>query len=191
MDDRSISITTPAGTETMGRLNAGDMVLLSGELLVFRDQVHRNLCDIIQNGGNLPFDIAGGMLYYCGPTPAMHGMAVGSAGPTTSSRMDRFTVPLLERGLLATIGKGNRSSAVVDAMRRYGAVYFVAVGGAGAFLAKRVTASRIIAYPELGPEAARIFTVRDFPLFVAIDSRGESAFAEYHGETRQQPPRKN
>jgi len=176
MAGRILSLTAPVDSASLLALNAGDQVEISGEILVFRDQVHKILCELIEKGEELPVDIDGAMLYYCGPTPARNGMPVGSAGPTTSSRMDAFTVPLLERGLKATIGKGNRSDEVVEAMKRHGAVYFVAVGGTGAYLAKKITASRVVAYPEFGPEAARIFTVDAMPLFVGVDSHGKSAF---------------
>ena len=157
---------------------AGDPVRLSGEILVFRDQVHMILCDIIMKGDPLPFSLEDEVLYYCGPTPARHGMPVGSAGPTTAGRMDKFTEALLGRGLAMTIGKGNRSPGVVESLRKHKAVYMVAVGGTGALIAGCVTDSKIIAFPELGTEAARIFTVRDMPLIVGIDSRGASAFHE-------------
>lgn len=179
MEERIVRITAPSDKNSIRGLRAGDKVLLSGDILVFRDQVHRFLCDIIRKGGDLPFNLENELVYYCGPTPALHGMPVGSAGPTTSSRMDTFTGPLLERGLLGMIGKGDRSPAVVELIEKFEVVYLVAVGGTGAFLAKQVTASRVIAYPELGPEAARVFTVHEFPLHVGVDSRGESAFAAY------------
>ncbi len=177
MGKTPVRLTTPVKRDTLRSLKAGDAVAVTGEFLVFRDQAHRLLAGLFDEGGEAPFELAGRMLYYCGPTPARDGMAVGSAGPTTSSRMDRYTGMLLERGLAATIGKGGRSPEVVGLMRRHEAVYFVATGGAGALLAKHITASRVVAFPELGTEAARIFSVVEFPLIVGIDSRGESAFA--------------
>lgn len=172
-----IELVTPLDRETLLRLRAGDIVTLSGEVLVFRDEVHRILCGMIERGETLPFSLDGAALYYCGPTPATDGRPCGSAGPTTSARMDRFTGPLLDRGLAMTIGKGNRSPAVREWFMERGAVYMVATGGAGALIACHIIDSRIIAYPELGPEAARVFTVRDFPLIVGLDARGGSAFA--------------
>jgi len=171
-----IHISTPLNREELADLRAGDRVTLSGDVLVFRDQVHRILCDLIARGEPLPFSLRDKALYYCGPTPPRHGMPVGSAGPTTSSRMDPFTGPLLEKGLAVTIGKGNRSDEVARLLKKYRAAYLLAVGGAGAFIAKHITAASVIAYPELGPEAARIFTVRALPLIVGIDANGESAF---------------
>ena len=169
-------LTTPLNRKLLGELNAGDMVTLTGEVLVFRDQVHRILCEMIANGETLPFSLKDMALYYCGPTPARHGMPVGSAGPTTSSRMDAFTEPLLKMGLALTIGKGNRSAEVVELLKKYHAVYMMAVGGAGAYMAKHIKAASVIAFPELGPEAARVFTVNEIHLIVGIDMHGRSAF---------------
>jgi fumarate hydratase subunit beta len=167
-----ISITTPLDRDVLSRLKAGESAALSGEVLVFRDEAHRILCEMIERGEPLPFSLKDAALYYCGPTPGRNGMPAGSAGPTTSSRMDRFTGPLLEQGLAMTIGKGNRSPDVAALLVRHRAVYMAATGGVGALLARHITASRIIAFPEFGPEAARIFTVYDFPLITAIDTRG-------------------
>jgi fumarate hydratase subunit beta len=171
-----ISVTTPIDRGILGRLKAGDRAALSGEVLVFRDEAHRILCEMIGRGEPLPFSLKDAALYYCGPTPGRNGKPVGSAGPTTSSRMDRFTGPLLEQGLAMTIGKGNRSPDVAALLVRYKAVYMAATGGVGALLARHITASRIIAFPELGPEAARIFTVYDFPLITAIDTEGRNIY---------------
>ena len=166
----------PLDRAELRKLRAGDQVLLSGTILVFRDQVHRILFDMIGRGEELPFDLTGQALYYCGPTPSIHGMPVGAAGPTTSSRMDPFTGPLLERGLAMTIGKGERSAEVAALHQRHGAVYMVAAGGVGALMAKHITAAEVIGFPELGPEAAYRFTVAEFPLVVAYDTSGGSAF---------------
>ena len=179
MKNRVIKIFTPLDRKAVMHLRAGDRVVLTGEMLVFRDQVHRILTEMIRDGHPLPFSLKDAVLYYCGPTPARHGMPVGSAGPTTSSRMDPFTGPLLELGLAMTIGKGNRSPEIVKFLQKYQAIYMVAVGGTGAVLAKKVSASSVIAFPELGTEAARTFTVVEMPLIVGIDSRGGSAFS--HG----------
>ncbi|MFC1608254.1 FumA C-terminus/TtdB family hydratase beta subunit [Candidatus Latescibacterota bacterium] len=170
------SLTTPLDRSEIKELRAGDRVTLSGDILVFRDEVHRRLCDMISKGEELPFNLKDMALYYCGPTPPRHGKPVGAAGPTTSSRMDMFTGPLLERGLAMTIGKGNRSDEVCGLLTRHQAVYMVAVGGAGALIAKCITAVKVLAFPELGTEAARLFTVKEMPLIVGVDSTGESAF---------------
>ena len=169
-------LNVPLDRKKIATLKAGDRVILSGDILVFRDEVHWILCDMIAKGEQLPFNLNDMALYYCGPTPARHGMPVGSAGPTTSSRMDMFTEPLLELGLLMTIGKGNRSDEVRQLIAKHRAVYMVAVGGAGALTAQHISASSILAFPELGTEAARMFTVHDLPLIVGIDSHGGSAF---------------
>ena len=131
---------------------------------------------MIHEGRTPPFSLKDRAVYYCGPTPARHGMPVGSAGPTTASRMDRFTEPLLKQGLAMTIGKGNRSTEIAQNLQKYRAVYMVAVGGTGALIARHVISSTVIAFPELGTEAARIFTVRDMPLIVGIDTHGSNAF---------------
>jgi fumarate hydratase subunit beta len=171
-------LATPLDRDSVAALRAGDRVELSGEVLVFRDEVHRLLCERLARGEDLPFGLGNAAVYYCGPTPARGCRPVGSAGPTTSARMDRFTGPLLERGLAMTIGKGNRSPEVRDLLVKHRAVYLAATGGVGALIARHITGSRVIAYPDLGPEAARIFTVRDLPLIVGLDSCGGSAFKE-------------
>lgn len=170
------SLYTPLDRPEVIKLSAGERVTLSGEVLVFRDEVHRRLCELLASGEELPFSLKDRAVYYCGPTPARHGMAVGSAGPTTSSRMDKFTGPLLENGLVMTIGKGNRSPEITDLLRKHGAVYMVAVGGTGALIARHIVDSSIIAYEELGTEAARIFTFRELDLIVGIDSQGRCVF---------------
>lgn len=175
-----ISVTTPLDRGVLCRLKAGDRVTLSGEVLVFRDEVHRILCGMIEHGETLPFSLRDTALYYCGPTPGSHGTPVGSAGPTTSSRMDRFTGPLLKHGLAMTIGKGNRSTEVAALLALHRAVYMAATGGVGALLARHITSSNVIAFPELGPEAARIFTVRDFPMITAIDTEGRNKYDMPH-----------
>ena len=178
MNNDIIHITTPLDRRTISAFRAGERIVLSGELLVFRDEVHRLLCEMIREGKDLPFGLKDRALYYCGPTPARHGMPVGSAGPTTSSRMDAFTGPLLERGLAMTIGKGNRSPEISSLLKKHGAVYMVAIGGTGALIARHITSSEVIAFHELGTEAARIFTVLDMPLIVGMDTRGGNAFVE-------------
>lgn len=171
-------ITTPVDRNTVVQLQAGDTVRISGDILVFRDQVHKLLNEMIARGEELPFSLRDEVLYYCGPTPARHGRPVGSAGPTTSSRMDKFTGPLLEQGVAITIGKGDRSLETVELLKRHRAVYLVAIGGAGALIARHIVATEVIAFPELGTEAARRFTVKDMPAIVGIDSRGVSAFVD-------------
>lgn len=171
-----VIIKTPVDREALKSLKAGDIVSLSGEVLVFRDNVHRILCEMIAGGKELPFDLKDRALYYCGPTPPKHGMPAGAAGPTTSARMDAFTGPLLEKGLAVTIGKGNRSEEVACLLKKNKAVYLLAVGGAGAYIAKRIVSSKIIAFPELGPEAARLFVFNELPLVVGIDAEGKSSF---------------
>jgi len=176
LNTQKIKINTPLERKLIRRLKTGDRVLLTGEIFVFRDQVHRILYDMICKGTPLPFNLRDAVLYYCGPTPARHGMPVGSAGPTTASRMDKYMDWILEQGVAVTIGKGDRSPEVVELHKKYHAVYMAAVGGTGALLAKHISASKVIAFPELGTEAARIFKVTDMPLIVAIDSNGNSAF---------------
>jgi len=169
-------LETPLSCNSIKNLNAGDSVLLSGKILVFRDHAHRLICEMINEGRTLPFDLAGQTIYYCGPTPAKPGNISGSAGPTTSSRMDKFMEPLLKMGLVATIGKGNRSENVTELIKKYCSIYFVATGGAGAFYSKKILKTEVIAFPELGTEAAHIFEVFEMPLIVGIDSKGKSSF---------------
>ncbi len=155
-----------------GELNAGDRVLLSGRVYTARDAAHKRLFELLDAGKELPFPLEGAVIYYAGPTPAQQGMAVGSCGPTTSGRMDPFAPRLLDLGLRAMIGKGDRYDAVVDALVRNGGVYFAAVGGAGALIARCIRASRVIAFDDLGCESVKEMEVEDLPLTVAIDSRG-------------------
>ncbi len=149
-------------------LTVGDKVEISGTLYIARDQAHKRLVELIRKGRKLPFTLEGQIIYYCGPTPERTGEIIGSAGPTTSKRMDMFTPILLEHGLKGMIGKGTRSTEVIDAIRKYNAVYFVTYGGAGAYLHQFIVKNELIAYPELGPEAIRKITVKDFPAYVEI-----------------------
>jgi len=174
----AIRLATPLAEDGVLALRAGDAVLLSGAVYTARDAAHQRLLALIEAGEPLPIELEGQVIYYCGPTPAPPGRPVGSAGPTTSSRMDAYAPILHARGVRATIGKGPRSGAVRRALMEHGAVYLAAVGGAGALLAQRVVAAEVIAFAELGPEAIRRFTVADFPAVVAYDSHGGSAFAE-------------
>jgi len=175
---KEIRLTTPMSTQDVEKLNIGDKVLLSGVLYTGRDAAHKRLFDLIADGKELPIDIQGQVIYYVGPTPAKPGKPIGSAGPTTSYRMDSFAPKLIELGLKGMIGKGNRSQAVIDAMKQYKAVYFGATGGAGALIAKRIKKAEIIAYPDLGPEAIRRLEVEDFPVTVVNDTRGNDLYVE-------------
>lgn len=167
-----VRITAPLDAETARSLRAGDRVLLSGVVYTARDAAHRRLCELLDSGGEPPFELAGAVIYYCGPAPAPPGRPIGAAGPTSSYRMDVFAPRLMEAGALGMIGKGPRSEPVAQALRERGGVYFAAAGGAGALLARCVESAQLVAYPELGPEAVRRLTVRDMPLVVALDSAG-------------------
>ena len=158
--------------EMVSQLRAGDRVVLSGTIYTARDAAHKRLCALLDDGAELPFPMKGAVIYYAGPTPAQQGMAVGSCGPTTSGRMDPYAPRLLDRGLTAMIGKGDRSSAVREAIRRNGACYFAAVGGAGALIARCIETAEVIAFDDLGCESVKRMTVKDFPLTVAIDCVG-------------------
>lgn len=170
------TLHTPLDDEAVRELRAGEEVLLSGVIYTARDAAHQRLMAALDDGQPLPLELRGQVIYYCGPAPTPPGSAIGSAGPTSSYRMDAYTPRLHSLGLKATIGKGDRSREVRQACRDYGAVYLVAVGGAGALLADCVTAAEIVAYEELGPEALRRLEVVDLPLIVAYDSVGGSAF---------------
>lgn len=171
------SLCLPLEREQVRELEAGQRLLLHGSLFTARDAAHRRLLQCLDSDQDLPFPLAGQIIYYCGPCPSPPGWAVGSAGPTTSSRMDPFLEPLLARGLQGTIGKGPRSPRAVEAMVSYGAVYLLATGGAGALLATRIRSSQVVAFPELGPEAVHRLEVWKFPVLVAVDSQGRNLFA--------------
>jgi fumarate hydratase subunit beta len=175
---KEIRLTTPLSTQDVEKLSIGDKVLLSGVLYTGRDAAHKRLFDLIAEGKELPIDIQGQVIYYVGPTPAKPGKPIGSAGPTTSYRMDSFAPKLIELGLKGMIGKGNRSQAVIDAMKQYKAVYFGATGGAGALIAKKIKKAEIVAYPDLGPEAIRRLEVEDFPVTVVNDTKGNDLYVE-------------
>lgn len=177
-----IRLKTPLKDEDVERLRIGDRVLISGILYTGRDAAHRRLFDLIKEGKELPFDVRGQIIYYVGPTPAPPGKVFGSAGPTTSYRMDAYSPALIERGLKGMIGKGMRSDSVKEAMRKYKAVYFAATGGAGALLAKRIKRAEIVAYEDLGPEAIQRLEVEDFPVIVINDINGNDLYIE--GEKR-------
>ncbi len=167
----------PPLTETDVRsLKAGDEVLITGVIYSARDMAHKRLCDAIDAGKELPFELEGAIIYFVGPTPARPGKVIGAAGPTTSSRMDAFGPKLIAEGLKTTIGKGYRNDAVRDALKQYGAVHLSAVGGAGALLSKHIISAEVIAYEDLGAEAVRKLEVVDFPAIVAYDSYGNSVY---------------
>ncbi len=169
-------ISTPLTQEKLKDLKSGDSVLISGTIYTGRDAAHQRLVDAINNGDKLPFDPKDAIIYYVGPAPTKPGNVIGSAGPTTSYRMDDLTVPLLELGLTGMIGKGLRSQTVVDSMKKNGAVYFAAIGGAGALIANTIKECEIIAFEDLGPEAVRKLTVVDFPAVVVIDKAGNNLY---------------
>lgn len=174
----AINLRTPL-TETVARsLNAGDEVLITGIIYSARDMAHKRLCRAMDAGRPLPFELQGAVIYYLGPTPAPPGRPIGSAGPTTSSRMDPFTPKLLAAGLKATLGKGYRDGEVRDALKKYGAVHLAAIGGAGALLSKHILSAEIIAYEDLGTEAIRKLEVVDFPAIVAYDTNGNSVYGK-------------
>lgn len=169
-------ITTPLTTEKVEELKAGDYVYITGTIYTARDAAHKRMYETMMECGEVPFQLANNIVYYLGPTPEREGQVIGSAGPTTSSRMDKYTPLLLENGLKGMIGKGKRSREVIDSMVKNKAVYFAAVGGAGALLSKRIKASRVIAYDDLGTEAIRELYVEDFPVIVVVDSQGNNLY---------------
>lgn len=164
--------------EEARRLKAGDQVLLSGTVYTARDAAHKRIFALMEEGKPLPFPLEGAVIYYAGPTPTPEGMAIGSCGPTTSGRMDPFSPRLLDLGLAGMVGKGNRSKQVIDAIRRNGAVYLCAIGGAGALAAQSVKSLQIVAFDDLGCESVKRLELQDFPLVVAIDAQGNSLFSE-------------
>ncbi|MCJ7688191.1 MAG: Fe-S-containing hydro-lyase [Clostridiaceae bacterium] len=171
-------ITTPLTKDVIKDLKAGDSVLLSGVIYTARDAAHKRLVDLIDKGEKLPIDVKDAVIYYVGPTPAKPGNALGSAGPTTSYRMDAYAPQLLEKGLKGMIGKGLRSQEVVDSMIKNGAVYFAAIGGAGALIGKCVKKAEIVTYEDLGSEAIRRLEVEDLPIVVIIDSEGNNLYEQ-------------
>ncbi|QXM07242.1 Fe-S-containing hydro-lyase [Crassaminicella indica] len=169
-------ISTPLTKEKVKKLKAGDTVYISGTIYTGRDAAHARLVDAIHKGEELPFDVRDAIIYYVGPTPAKPGKPIGSAGPTTSYRMDDLTVPLLNKGLTGMIGKGLRSQKVIEGMKKEGAVYFAAIGGAAALIANAIKKAQIIAYEDLGTEAIRKLEVEDFPVIVVIDHEGNNLY---------------
>ncbi|MCL2034826.1 MAG: Fe-S-containing hydro-lyase [Oscillospiraceae bacterium] len=169
-------ITTPLSENAAKLLKAGDTVYITGTVYTARDAAHKRLAEIIEAGGEAPFPVCGGIIYYTGPTPAKPGQVIGSAGPTTSSRMDKYTPDLLDLGLRGMIGKGARSVETVEAMKRNSSVYFGAIGGAGALLGSAVIKAEVIAYEDLGAEAIHRLEVKDFPAVVVIDCEGDCLY---------------
>ena len=169
-------IQAPMSKEDASGLRAGDYVYISGTIYTARDAAHKRMYEALERGERLPVEMDGNVIYYMGPSPAREGRPIGSAGPTTASRMDKYAPTLLDLGLIGMIGKGKRSEAVKDAIVRNGAVYFAAVGGAGALLSKSITKSEVIAYDDLGTEAIRRLEVENFPVVVVIDSEGTDLY---------------
>ncbi|MDR0904196.1 MAG: FumA C-terminus/TtdB family hydratase beta subunit [Ruminococcus sp.] len=177
-DSAALSIDTANLREYTKTLHAGMRVLLSGTVYTARDAAHKRFAEIIASGGKLPFELDGAVIYYAGPTPSSPGKPIGSCGPTTSGRMDGFAPDLLDRGLAGMIGKGERSEAVREAIIRNNAVYFAAIGGAGALAAASVLSCEVIAFPELGCESVKRLVFKDFPLIVANDCSGGDIFSK-------------
>lgn len=171
-------ISAPLNDDTIMQLKAGDNVLISGVIYTARDAAHKRLVELMEKGEPLPIELQGQIIYYVGPAPAKPGNAAGSAGPTTSGRMDAYTPKMLEKGMKVCIGKGLRNQAVKDALVKYKGVYLAAVGGAGALLSKRILKSEVVAYPELGAEAIRRYEVEDFPATVINDAHGNDQYEE-------------
>jgi fumarate hydratase subunit beta len=181
-----IRLKTPLTDKDVEKLKIGDRVLINGIIYTGRDAAHKRLFDLLKQGKDLPFDIQGQIIYYVGPTPAKPGQAFGSAGPTTSYRMDAYSPTLMERGLKGMIGKGMRSDTVKEAMKKHKVVYFAATGGAGALLAKRVKKAEVVAYEDLGPEAIRKLEVEDLPVIVVNDVRGNDLYVEGEREYKKE-----
>jgi fumarate hydratase subunit beta len=169
-------IKPPLTDADVRSLKAGNEVLITGTIYTARDMAHKRLCEAIDRGGKLPFELKGALIYFCGPTPAPPGRPIGAAGPTTSSRMDPFSPKLIAAGLKAMLGKGYRNQEVRDALKKHCAIHLSTIGGAGALLSKHITAAEIIAYEDLGPEAIRRLEVVDFPAIVAYDSYGNTVY---------------
>lgn len=181
-------ISAPLKKEELAELQAGDYVYITGTIYSARDAAHKRMYETMLEGNELPIQLKDNIIYYLGPTPAKEGQVIGSAGPTTSSRMDKYTPLLLENGLNGMIGKGKRSKEVIDAIMKYKSVYFAAVGGAGALLSKCIKKSEVVAYDDLGTEAIRKMEVKDFPAIVVIDSEGnnlyETAVEQFRNEQK-------
>ena len=176
--DMERHLNVPFSKDDINDFEIGDVVYLSGVIYSARDAAHKRMIEAYENGEPFPFDIKNQTVYYLGPTPARPGAIIGSAGPTTSGRMDKYTPTLLDNGLIGMIGKGRRSEGVIDSIKRNKCIYFAAVGGAGALLSKCIKASEVIAYDDLGPEAIRKLTVENLPVIVVIDSDGRNLYEE-------------
>lgn len=181
---KPLSIKSPLSEETVERLKAGDQVLITGVIYTARDAAHKRLVEALDKGEKLPFDLANQTVYYMGPSPAKPGQVIGSAGPTTSGRMDSYAPSLMAAGLKGMIGKGNRTQAVKDAMKKYKAVYFAAIGGAGALISKSIKKAEVIAYEDLGAEAIRRLEVENFPATVINDIYSDDLYEQ--GKTKYQ-----
>ena len=169
-------ITVPMKKETVATLKAGDYVYLTGTVYTARDAAHKRMYESMHKGEALPIELNGNVLYYLGPSPAREGQIIGSAGPTTSSRMDKYTPEMLDKGLKGMVGKGKRSPEVIEAMKKNGAVYFAAVGGAGALLSKCIKKADVVAYDDLGTEAIRKLEIENLPVIVVIDKDGNNLY---------------
>jgi len=174
----AIRLKTPLSDTDVEKLKAGDKVLLNGVIYTGRDAAHKRLFDLLKQGKPLPVDVQGQVIYYVGPAPAKPGQAIGSAGPTTSGRMDAYSPKLIEMGLKGMIGKGMRKKEVLEAIKKYKAVYFAATGGAGALLAKAIKKAQVVAYEDLGPEAIHRLEVEDFPVIVVNDTQGNDLYQQ-------------
>jgi len=174
----TINIKTPLNEETIKKLKAGDQVFITGVIYTARDAAHKRLVETLDKGEKMPFDLTGQTVYYMGPSPAKPGQVIGSAGPTTSGRMDSYAPRLMASGLKGMIGKGNRSQAVKDALKKYKAVYFAAIGGAGALISKSIKKAEVIAYEDLGAEAIRRLEVENFPVTVINDIHGGDLYEQ-------------
>ena len=171
-----IILTPPLTDHDIEQLKSGDRVFITGDIYTGRDAAHKRLVDLLDAGKDLPFDVRGQIIYFVGPTPAPPGRAIGSAGPTTSYRMDAYSPRLIAKGLKGMIGKGARSAEVIEAMKKYKCIYFAAIGGAGALIAQCIKKAEIVAYEDLGPEAVRLMRVEKLPLFVVNDMYGNDLY---------------
>ena len=173
---KEVKLTTPLKRDDLKDIEAGDMVYISGYIYTGRDAAHKRLCELLEQGKQLPIDVKGQIIYYVGPTPAKPGEPIGSAGPTTSYRMDAHAPQLLDIGLLGMIGKGKRNQAVIDKIVEHGACYFAAIGGAAALIKSKIKSAEVICYEDLGAEAVRKLYVEDFPVTCIIDSKGNNLY---------------
>ncbi|MDD2583732.1 MAG: Fe-S-containing hydro-lyase [Bacteroidales bacterium] len=176
MSQNRIELTSPFTDEALRNLKTGDMVYISGTIYTARDAAHKQLCELLEQGKEMPFEFSGSAVFYAGPCPAKPGKPIGSIGPTTSGRMDLYSPSLIDKGLKVMIGKGFRSQEVIDSIVKNGGIYFAAIGGAAALMAKCVESAQVIAFEELGTEAIRKLVVNNMPVIVAIDSKGNSIY---------------